>query len=153
MIYNDLDERSAHETETPTFGQVVREMFLLAELQVKLARSDAREAMETMTRSIGALLISGLVFVASVPILLMALAECLIAAGLPRPAGYAIVGTVALVGAGVVALTVWANMRAAPRAFLRSQDEMKRNFAWFQEVAQDLADKRANAHSHHSHGL
>jgi hypothetical protein len=123
-------------------------MFLLADLQLELARDDAREAVENITRPIGALFFSGLIFIASIPVILMALAECLIAAGLPRPAGYAIVGGLGMVTAGIVALTVWANMRMVPRAFTRSEEEMKRNLAWFQKVVQDLADRRLHSHLH-----
>ena len=139
--------RSASETvESGTVRQsmrhVVHDVVTLAELQGRLFQSDSRELGEHIVRPLAVFLGGLLCFAATVPVALLAIAECLVAAGVPRAAAYVLV-TVGGLGAAA-GMATWARhrFRAMPPPFARSREELACNLSWIKETATELAANR-----------
>ncbi len=125
------------ETIRQTLGHVVQDLVVLAELQGQLFRNDARESMDRIARPVGVLAASALLLAAAVLILLIAISEGLVAAGVPRAGAYAIVAIVGLAVAWGMALWAWRQFRQLPRPFAHSQEELVRNIAWIKSTLEN----------------
>lgn len=107
----------------------------LAELQVKLAELDAKEAAERALLPLGVTLAGLAVLVSSLPVILLGVAA-LLAAALHIAQGWAmlIVGGAALAAAAVAVAVAGQRLGRSFETFRRSGDELARNIAWIRTV-------------------
>jgi len=129
-------------------SQVLHEVLTLGELQLKLARSDAKDAVDRLVRPCAMLALTAVASAAGFLIVLIALAETLVLAGLPRAASYAIVGVLTMGLSAAVAVAAWKSLWSGPRAFYRSQEEMSKNVEWFRNVTRDFAERSMHSTSY-----
>lgn len=120
-------------------ADVWRDGLTLAELQTRLFAIELSSAARR-SRSAGAIAVGGGVLaVASLPILLVALASVLMDAGLSPAASFGITGAGGLVLAIILLAVGWRGLSCNLRDFPRSSVELKRNFDWLKETMhQDL---------------
>jgi hypothetical protein len=107
----------------------------LAELQLKLAELDAKQAVERALVP-AAVAVGGVaVILGSLPVILLGVAA-LVASALQIKDGWAmvLVGGAALVGAAVAAAVAGARVGKSLDSFRRSRDELVRNVAWIRTV-------------------
>ncbi len=126
-------------TVRQSIGHVVRDLTNLAELQGRLFRSDAREISEQVKRPLAVFLAGSLLFLATVPVALLAIVQSLVAMGLPQAAAYGLVAVTSLTATAGLAAWAWRRLRAMPPAFARSREELMRNIAWIKDAVEDLA--------------
>lgn len=120
-------------------ADVWRDGLTLAELQTRLFAIELSSALRR-SRIAGAVAAGGAVLaLASLPIVLVAIACFLIDAGLSPAASFGITGASALVLAIILLAMGWAELSRNMRDFPRSGVELKRNFDWLKETMhQDL---------------
>jgi hypothetical protein len=150
MIGHNGSKRPTSEPLRRSAGEVVRDVAALAELQIELMKIDGREAARAVARPLGVLAAAALLVVVALPLVLVALAEWLVAsAGLSRAAGYGIVAAASLAIAAIAAEAARRRLKNRPSAFRRSQDELARNIAWIKNALSGSAsgDSTANADS------
>jgi hypothetical protein len=115
-------------------GDLVHDALTLGELQVELFKVDLRDARTGVVAALGLIAIGGVLALGSIPVLLFAAAQGLVA-GLSWPAAWAYlaVGAVALAAAGVL---VWVGIRQASVAtgtLHRSTAELAETVKWFKD--------------------
>ena len=105
---------TAAETETvgQGIGQVVEDIATLTELQGRLFQSDARELSRRLVPPFAILAAGALLLLAAAPVCLFAIAQCLVAAGLPQAAAYGLVGVAGLAAAAGLVTWAWRKFRA-----------------------------------------
>jgi hypothetical protein len=126
---------------------MLQDLAALAELQGQLFKSDAREVTEQIARPMAFFAAGMLLAAATLPVCLLALAEGLVAAGVPRAGAYAIVAVGALVVAAGLTLWAWRRFRRIPPAFTRSREELMQNIAWIKDAARGRTAQREQAAS------
>ena len=141
MIRPNLAKAPESETIRQNVGHVVQDIVTLAELQGQLFRSDAREIAERFARPVAVFSVSVLLLAATVPVCLLAIAEGLVAAGVPRAAAYALVAVASIAIASGMAIVAWRRFRGMPRAFARSREELLHNLAWIKNAVENLGGK------------
>jgi hypothetical protein len=128
------DNAAKPETVPRRFGQVVGDMYVLADLQWQLFKSDSAECAMHFIAPAGAIAIAFVLLLAALPIAMTAIALLLIAAGMPAAGAFALVAVLALSVVGGLAVWAWARLRSVSSAFRRSREELAKNIAWFKEV-------------------
>lgn len=139
----------ASESVVQSIGRVFHDVVTLAELQGRLFQSDAREIGERIVRPLAMFLMGSLLFLGAVPVGLLAIIQCLIAAGLSHAVAYGLVAVVSLAGAAGMVAWAWWRLHGMPRAFARSQEELAYNLFWIREAFKELASKPEQEHSEH----
>jgi len=120
---------------------VVHDILTLAELQTQLFKTDAHEAVRRAMTPL-CLFASGLVLlVTTIPVILIAIAVGLTAAGLSAVAAYALVSIVALVVAVGMSLWAWRRLCKLPPALARSRVELARNIVWIKDALTQAVNK------------
>lgn len=113
-----------------TGSALLSDLTELAELQAKLLAADSRSAANRSAGSM-ALVGVGVVLAASgLPLLLVAAAYGLVAAGLPRWAGFLIAAFLGVALGGGIALLGWKGLKRAAGTFRRSGAAFSHNVAW-----------------------
>jgi membrane protein implicated in regulation of membrane protease activity len=138
-IRPNLAKAPESETIRQNVAHVVQDLAVLTELQGQLFRSDAGEIMERIARPLAILTVSVLLLAATAPVCLLAIAEGLVAAGVPRAGAYALVTAASMAIAAGMALWAWRRFRGAPRPFARSREELIHNLAWIKTAVENLA--------------
>lgn len=107
----------------------------LAELQLKLAELDAKQAAERAIIPLGIALGGLAVVLASLPVILLG-ASALLASAVHIDEGWArlIVGGASLVAGGAVAAIAGKRLLNSLDSFQRSRDELARNVSWIRTV-------------------
>ncbi len=129
------------ETVSQSFEHVAHDLVTLAELQGQLLKSDARESTARIARPLAVFLAGALLFVATVPIGLSAIAQGLVVAGVPPPAAYGLVAVTSWLVAGGMTIWAWQRFRAMPPAFARSRVELARNLSWIKDIVENVRTK------------
>ncbi len=112
-------------------GDLTHDIVSLAELQFELFRNDCREGMKGLLVPVVLLLVAGIVALGTVPIALLLVAEILIqVAGLSRASALSIAALSGLIGAVVLGVVGWSQLRGVGRVFQRSREEWIRNLNW-----------------------
>ena len=97
MIQFNSAKAAEPESVRQSIGHIVEDIIILGELQARLFQSDAREIMGQIMRPL-VILAGGIsLFLATVPVGLLAIADCLVAAGVPLAAAYGLVAVASLV--------------------------------------------------------
>ena len=120
------------------FGQaaeVTGDVIELAELQVRLAKVDAANAVKISILPIAVIGTSGLVLLASLPVLLFAIAGFIARlAGISAEMAQLLVSAIA-VGLALVAIAISVRyLKSATRAFDRTAEELKHNLVWLKTI-------------------
>ena len=118
------------ESVRQSIGQVVEDIVTLGGLQGQLFQSDAREIMGRIVQPLAVLAAGTLLFLAMVPVSLLAIAQCLIAIGIPPAAAYGLVAVTSLIAAFGMAAWAWRRLHQLPPAFTRSREELIQNVSW-----------------------
>lgn len=116
-------------------ANVLGDLLELAELQARLARSDAQLAASRMTRPVAVLLVGICAALASLPVLTIGLATCLDALT-PLNAWQAEL-FVGLLVAAIAVTAIYLSVKAIRRSalqFERSASELARNIAWLKTI-------------------
>jgi hypothetical protein len=139
MIQQNTAKPPGAETVRQSAARVVQDVMALAELQGQLFKSDTREIAERIARPVIVFAAGSLLFLATLPVCLLAIAQGLIAAGVPQAAAYASVAAASMVVA--VAMATWAarRLRRVPPAFARSREELTQNIVWIKGAVRDMA--------------
>lgn len=107
----------------------------LVELQAKLAAHDAKECVGRATLPVVLLAAGGAVALASLPLLLLGMADLIARlSGLPDWGSRLIVAAVALGGAAIVAFVSYKEAIGSITSFRRSTEEFTRNLSWVRTV-------------------
>ena len=129
------------ETEPPAGGVVGNiaefgnDIATLVELQAKLAAYDAKECVGRATLPLVLLAAGGAVALASLPILLLGVADLVARlSGLPDWGSRLIVAAVSLAAAAVVAFISYKEAIGSITSFRRSTEEFTRNLSWVRTV-------------------
>jgi hypothetical protein len=120
-------------------GHVVADLVVLAELQGQLFRSDAREIFGQIIRPAAIGAAAALFVQATVLVCLLAIAEGLVAVGLPRAGAYTLAAGVGMIVAVGLAVWTWRQYRRIPHVFARSREELMQNLTWIKNAAKGLA--------------
>jgi len=116
-------------------AEVTGDILELAELQVKLARLDARDAVKRVVGPLGLMVFAACMAIASLPVVFLGLAGGLSKlSGLEPWAAQLIVGAVGVVIAATVAALALRTLTTALDTFKRSTDELSKNVAWFKSI-------------------
>jgi hypothetical protein len=136
---NSESQRS--QTVRQSAGQVAHDIAALAELQVELLKTDARESVRRFTLPLAVFALGLALLAASLPILLTAAALALVASGLSPAVAFVSVGLAAATVAAVIAAWAVGRFRGLPAAFARSSDEFVRNLSWIRDALLNLAGR------------
>jgi hypothetical protein len=139
MIEPSSERAPESETVRQSVGHVVHDIITLVELQGQLFESDAREVGERIARPVIVFAAGTLLFVATVPVCLLTIAEGLVASGVSRAAAYALVAVTSMVAAAGMAAWAWQRFRRMPSGFVRSYEELTYNWSWIKESLNKLA--------------
>ena len=134
MIQANPAKAPMSDTVRQSVNQVVHDLATLAELQGLLFQNDAREFAGRIVRPAVVLVAGMLVLLATVPVGLLAIAECLVAAGVPRAVALVLVAVLSAAGAAGMVMWVWRHFQRMPPAFTPSREELKRNIAWIKDA-------------------
>lgn len=134
---NTFDEAPESETVRQSIGQVVNDFVALAELQGLLFKSDAREIAEQIVRPVVVLAAGVLLFAATVPVCLLAIAEGLVAGGASRAAALVLAAVLGVIAAAGMGTWAWWRLHRMPPAFAHSREELVRNISWFKDALRD----------------
>ena len=116
-------------------AEVTGDLLELAELQAKLARLDAREAVKRIVGPLGMLVFAASMAIASLPVVFFGIAGGIAVAASIQPwIANLIVGLLGAVIAAAVAWFALRTMTTALDAFQRSTDELAKNVAWFKSI-------------------
>jgi len=141
MIQMNPTKTSESETITHSAGQVVRDIMTLVELQVKLFRNDVGDTAARFLRPAAIFMAGVLLLLATIPVCLLAIAQVLMAIGLPAVAAYTLVALISLIVAGAMAVWAWQRFRTMPPAFTRSREELAQNIAWIKYAVTNVTKK------------
>jgi hypothetical protein len=145
MIQFNSAKAAEPESVRQSIGHMVEDIIILGELQARLFQSDAREITGQIMRPL-VILAGGIsLFLATVPVGLLAIAHCLVAAGVPLAAAYGLVAVASLVVAAGMGAWAWRRFRRLPPAFARSRDELRQNVSWITAAVKGLAAKPEQA--------
>ena len=139
MIRPNLPKAPELETIGQNVGHVFEDLVALAEScsgnfsEVMPAKSGS-ESRPVAVFMLGMLLLAG-----TVPVCLLAIAEGLVVAGVPRAAAYAVVIVASLVVAAGMVLWAWQRFRRMPSAFARSREELVQNIHWIERAVMERA--------------
>ena len=137
MIQSNSAQASATETVRQSVSQVLRDLLTLAELQARLIQSDTRECVARLGRPAAVLAAGAMLLAATVPACLAAIAEGLVAAGVPRAIALMLVALAGVATATGMVTWAWRRIRTMPAAFARSREELIENFTWLKEAMPD----------------
>lgn len=135
MTQTDGSTQSPPRAAAENVGEITNDIVSLAELQVKLCKLDTREAVGRLGAPAALLVVAAAVALGTIPVVLLLIAEALVAIG-----GFAswlalLTATVLGLGAAVVMAVVgWKKLRKPFPLFHRSRDELKRNISWIRRV-------------------
>lgn len=116
-------------------GELAHDFVSLAELQFELFRIDCREGLKRTLIPVALLLLAAIVAAGAVPVVLICIAEFLArAAGLSRPAAFAIAALGGLLAAVALGVAGWSGIRGVVRVFGRSREELSRNMTWIKHA-------------------
>ncbi len=116
-------------------AEVTGDILELAELQVKLARLDARDAVKRVVGPLGLIVFAGCMAIASLPVVFLGLAGGLSKLTSLEPwASQLIVGAVGVVIAVIVVALALRTLTTALDTFKRSTAELSKNVAWFKSI-------------------
>lgn len=138
--------RSAHHDMRGGVSHLARDVVTLVELQASLLRVESRE---WISRCAVPALILGVVaaiaLLASLPVLLMAAAYGLVAAGMTLPWALLTAGGGGLALSAMCAALAWWRLSRSRGAFARFRLELNRNLDWIKQILgrpADVADPR-----------
>ncbi len=134
------------ETVRQTAQHVMRDLVTMGELQIRLFKSDAMEFAARSGRLAGVFAAGIVLLLVAVPLLVVAIAEGLVAAGLPRAAAYAIMAILAAAGGGGMMAWAWQGFRKIPLLFVRSRQELRENIASLKDALQASSQTPPNHH-------
>jgi uncharacterized membrane protein YqjE len=135
-------------------GEFLHDLVTLGELQLRLVAVDGQEGLKRFLRP-GAAILSGLALgLASLPVLLIALAIALMEIWKYTPAQAAGIaaGAGLLTGLLLIAVGYWGWRAASGGIFDRSQREWKQNVRWIKDALQRSGGTRPGNRSHGSAG-
>jgi len=146
MIQFNSAQANGSESVRQSIGYVVEDITALVGLQGRLFQMDARDIAGQMVRPLAVLVAGGLLFVATIPVGLLAIAEGLVAVGVPQAAAYGLVAAASLLTAA--GMVTWACRRFGelPLAFTRSREELLQNVSWVKNLVKCLAGKPEQLH-------
>jgi hypothetical protein len=132
---NGLRFRHKSEGILDSLGGLTGDISSLVELQAKLAAYDLKDAASKAAAPSTALIVSGAVLTASLPVILIGLAFALASLGLAQWAAFLITGLVFATVAGVVGWISLVQFLKSFESFRRSREELVRNINWVRTVA------------------
>lgn len=116
-------------------AEVTGDLLELVELQVKLARLDARDAVKRVVGPLGFLVFAACMAIASLPVVFLGLAGGLARlTGLEAWGAQLIVGVLGVIIAVLVVALALRTLTTALDTFKRSTDELSKNVAWFKSI-------------------
>jgi uncharacterized membrane protein YqjE len=115
-------------------SDVAHDITQLVELQGQLFVVDIKEAQEKLKTPIILAATGGLLSLCAMPLLLVAIAQGLILAGLQSWAAYAIVSVVGLAIGGLLLWQSWRSMKDSALVLDRSRAELAQNVAWLKQM-------------------
>ena len=128
-------EPSATEGVSRNLGDFVDDVASLGEMQIQLFSLDVKEGVSKATMPAIAVLAVVLVALGSIPVLLMAIAWCLILrAGLPQDLAYFATFEITAIVCGGVGWFSWKNLKTALPIMFRSMDELRQNLRWIRHA-------------------
>jgi hypothetical protein len=116
-------------------AEFANDVTTLGELQTRLALIDLKESTGKLILPTGALVVSGILGLAAVPIVLVGIGEFLVEfTSLSRGVSYLIVAGVTLLLAGILTAVFVPRIGPAFASFERSKEELTRNISWIKTV-------------------
>lgn len=116
-------------------AEVTGDFLELAELQAKLARLDARDALRRVVGPLGMMVFAACVAIASLPVVFLGIAGGIAeTADIPPWLANLVVGFIGALVALVVAWIALRTITTALDSFKRSTDELAKNVAWFKSI-------------------
>lgn len=116
-------------------AELFHDVGALSELQIQLLLADAHDARRKTQKPLMVLIVAGAVAMATVPVLLLAVAHLLVeAANWPPWGAYLVVSLVVVAGAGVAVKLAVARLRKIRGVFTRSRGELKQNVRWVRQA-------------------
>ena len=133
---NNLPSNDSHRPVdfAGNLSDVAHDITQLVELQGQLFVVDIKEAQAKLTTPIILAATGGLVSLCAMPLLLVAIAQGLILAGLQSWAAYAIVSVVGLALGGLLLWQSWKSMKDSALVLDRSRAELAQNIAWLKQM-------------------
>lgn len=131
-------------------SDVAHDITQLVELQGQLFVVDLKEAQQKLKTPIILAAVGGLVSLCAMPLLLVAIAQGLMLAGLQSWAAYAIVSVVGLAIGGLLLWQSWMSMKDSALVLDRSRAELAQNVAWLKQMLKrrsEAARMEANCRS------
>lgn len=118
-------------------GELANDVIELGELQTQLFKSDTQEWLGRITMPMAVIGVGASLILGSIPLLLMALAQALIATTTLAPwAAYLIAGLVGATVGTIAAYLSWSKVKAGGDSFGRSREELASNIRWLKYVLQ-----------------
>ena len=141
MINARAETMNQHPSTSPVRGfvgqaaEVTGNVIELAELQVQLAKEDAAEAIQIAIKPIFTIVIGGVLLLASLPVLLLAIAGLISRySGMNLELAQLIVGLCATVIAVAAVLLSVRTVKSSLAPFNRSTQEFKQNVSWLKTI-------------------
>ena len=141
MIRFNSAQANGPETVRQSIGHMAEDIATLAELQARLFQSDARESMGRIVRPLAVLAAGAALFVATIPVCLLAIAGGLVTVGVPQAPAYGLVAVASLLAAAGMAAWACRRFRELPPGFTRSREELVQNATWIKNAVKRLAGK------------
>lgn len=138
----DGSQSEAGGSTTGSASRLLQRLADLTELQIELFKVDARDGLRSLSLTV-VLLAAGIVIGSGgVLVLLMALAEFLVSAGLSRAVSLLVVGVLGLLLAGGAAWSSWQLAHKVLAAFDRSRAELRTNLAWLKASLKESSSRK-----------
>lgn len=126
---NEFNSHLDHSTPG-NVGRLMHRLVDLTELQLELLKIDARDGFKSLAAPIFMVALGIVLGFGSTFLLLLALAQFLIGAGLSEEAALLFTGVFGLVLASGAAVLGWRLFQRAAATFDRSKTELQRNITW-----------------------
>jgi uncharacterized membrane protein YqjE len=131
-----------------TVGDVGGDFATLAELQLKLAAVDAKEAAARASAPTAVMLVAGIVLVAAIPVVLIGLAFLLATwLGISQGASLLLTGLIFAAVAGTIAFIALRAFLKSFESFRRSREELDRNLNWIRTVLKQSTKSTSSSRS------
>lgn len=115
-------------------SDVAHDITQLVELQGQLLMVDVKEAQQKLKLPIVLAIAGALIALCAMPLLLVAIAQALVLAGLQLWAAYAIVSVVGLAVGGLLLWQSWRSLKESALVLDRSRAEFSQNVEWLKQM-------------------
>ena len=129
-----------------SFSGLAHDVIELGELQSQLFVHDVKSTVQKTRTSLLLGVVGGCVLLASLPVLLFALAEFMIELfGWSRSAGFAVASVVGIAASAGFLAAAWDRLSAGLNSMQRSRDELNRNIAWIKSSLRSQPSPRPDS--------